>query len=212
MTRAAALFLLAFAACPAAAQDDARAYLGLAPDPAARIMELGTWVARDGLTFLADAFILPGGGAMQPLPVPETQADLAVRLRASDGSVALFAAIFSANPIRCGEEVGAFPIESGYAALMSPQDLAALDLYIARGLMTGGDDVSQQIDRALNGAPLLLTLPDATTYPIVPTTIEGDLPAYALYDTDGDMAALYGVFDLAVPDAGAPPPCVQSLS
>jgi hypothetical protein len=174
-------------------------------------ISLGQWMMDGDRAAPADLFLQPDVAATG-IPVPHTAPHAFTRQTPETGAHELLALVFSDAPVQCAEEIGTFPLDTGFAAFMTAADADALAAYGAAIAETGEDPAQ------LTGTPLgpdnaaFITLPDSARFPAADVRFEGEFPLFAFYDADGALTALAGLFGLDIRNGPDLAPCRAATS
>ena len=183
-------------------------------DFATHLHDGGVWRERGGAVLAVDPLTLYGAED-DPIAVPRQPARI-LGIRETNGTdprTAFLVLLWSDKPVVCGEDLTTIGVDTGLAAFLAPDDVAALDSY---GQAYGGDlyagPYADAIDAAYPG-PFLAQLPDGTAFPLSGSAWgDGGYPAASLRAEDGSMVALYAQFITDGTGWALPPACPPTTS
>lgn len=148
------------------------------------------------------------------IAVPPGPAEVIALMEPVEGRVALAAMIFADGAPVCGDEAGAIWVDSGTASFLTPATAAKLDAmrkdYDQRKLNLYDDYFAAPAQMGDHVFARMLTLPDGTAFPGFSSGWgDGAYPVVSLYDSRGQMLALYADFigNDQTEDYILPPPC-----
>ena len=162
----------------------------------------------------ADPLTYDPGYPFDFVAVPPGPAEVVALIEPVEGRVALAAMVFADGVPVCGGEAGAIWVDSGTASFLTPATAAKLDAmrkdYDQRKLNLYDDYFADPAQMGDSVFARMLTLPDGTAFPGFSSGWgDGAYPVVSLYDSRGQMLALYADFigNDQTEDYILPPPC-----